>query len=126
MYRIEIIGENCLYIKTLGTFPESVAKRFVKEFEEKTKNYGKLCAIIDNLDAILLDVRSFNTVLELLKKNNEKLGKAAYVISAHNLPLGKEIQILLERADSPNRKIVHNLDEAKEWVGIKDIIIGKE
>ncbi|TFG22954.1 MAG: hypothetical protein EU529_08845 [Promethearchaeota archaeon] len=126
MFRIEIIGENCLYIKTLGTFPKSVAKRFVKEFEEKTKNYENFCTIIDNLDAILLDVRSFNIILELLKKNNEKLGKAAYVISAHNLPLDKEIEILLEKADSPNRKIVHNLDEAKEWVGIKDIIIGKE
>ncbi|MFX1394428.1 MAG: hypothetical protein ACFFAH_12755 [Promethearchaeota archaeon] len=126
MFRIEIIGENCLYIKTMGTFPKSVAKRFVKEFEEKTKNYKKLCTIVDNLDAILLDVRSFNTVLELLIKNNEKLGKAAYVISAHNLPLKKEFQILLERASSPNRKIVHNLDEAKEWVGIEDIIIQKK
>ena len=126
MFRIEIIGENCIYIKTLGTFPQSVAERFVKEFEEKTKDYKKLCAIIDNLDAILLDLRSFNTILELLKKNNEKLGKSAYVISGHNLPLDKEIQILLERADSPNRKIVHSLDEAKEWVGIEDIIIGKE
>ena len=126
MYRIEIIGENCLYIKTLGTFPKSVAKRFVKEFEEKTKDYKKLIAIIDNLDAILLDIRSFNMILELLKKNNEKLGKSAYVISEHNLPLDKELQILLERAESPNRKIVHNLDEAKEWVGIEDIIIGKE
>ena len=126
MYRIEIIGENCLYIKTLGTFPKSVAKRFVKEFEEKTKDYKKLIAIIDNLDAILLDIRSFNMILELLKKNNEKLGRAAYVISAHNLPLDKEFQILLERAYSPNRKIVHNLDEAKEWVGIEDIIIQKK
>lgn len=126
MFRIEIIGENCLYIKTLGTFPKSVAKRFVKEFEEKTKNYEKFCTIIDNLDAILLDVRSFNIILELLKKNNKKLGKAAYVISAQNLPLDKEIELLLEKADSPNRRIVHNLDEAKKWVGIEDIIIGKE
>jgi len=126
MYRIEIIGENCLYIKTLGTFPKSVAKRFVKEFEEKTKDYKKLIAIIDNLDAILLDIRSFNMILELLKKNNEKLGRAAYVISEKNLPLDKEIQILLERASSPNRKLVHNLDEAKKWVGLKDIIIQKK
>ena len=123
MFRIEIIGENCLYIKTLGTFPKSVAERFVKEFEEKTKDYEKLCAIVDNLDAILLDLRSFNIILDLLKKNNQKLGKAAYVISASNLPLDKEFQILLERAESPNRKIVHNLDEAKKWVGIEDIII---
>ncbi len=126
MFRIEIIGENCLYIKTLGTFPKSVAKRFVKEFEKKTKNYEKFCAIIDNLDAILLDLRSFNIILDLLKKNNDKLGKSAYVISERNLPLDKEIEILLERADSPNRKIVHNLDEAKKWVGIEDIVIGKE
>ena len=126
MFRIEIIGENCLYIKTLGTFPKSVAERFVKEFEEKTKNYGKINAIIDNLDAILLDLRSFNIILDLLKKNNKKLGKSAYVISSHNLPLDKEIEILLERAESPNRKIVHSLDEAKEWVGIEDIIIGKD
>ncbi|MFW9899228.1 MAG: hypothetical protein ACFFDO_08215 [Candidatus Thorarchaeota archaeon] len=126
MFRIEIIGENCLYIKTLGTFPKSVAKRFVKEFEEKTKDYKSLCAIVDNLDAILLDLRSFNLILDLLKKNNQKLGRAAYVISEYNLPLDKEIQILLERASSPNRKLVHSLDEAKKWVGLEDIIIQKK
>jgi len=33
---------------------------------------------------------------------------------------------VLEKADSPKRKIVHTLDEAKEWIGIKDIIIKKD
>ncbi len=123
MYKIEIIGKNsdCFYIKALGTFPKSVAKRFSQEIEELTKGLKKFSAIVDISDFILLDVRSFNIILELLKRNNEKLTKSAFLISK-NPPLDKEFQILLERADSPNRKIVNNLYDAKKWLGIEDII----
>ncbi len=123
MFKIEIIGKNptCFYIKALGTFPQSVAKRFTEEFEEMTKDFEQFCAIVDISDFILLDVRSFNIILELLKRNNKKLTKSAFVISK-NPPLDKEFQILLERADSPNRKIVNDLIDAKKWLGIEDIV----
>ena len=64
-------------------------------------------------------------VLEFLKKNNDRLVKSAYVV-AHNPVLDKEAQILLDRADSPKRRIVENLDDAKEWIGISEIIIEKD
>ena len=125
MYKIEIIGENCLYIKAIGRFPESVAKRFIKDFNEKTKNYDKLCAIIDGMDMVMLNIDSFKIILELLKKNNDKLKKSAYVVR-ENPVLTKEAEILLEKAESPKRKVVKTLDEAKKWIGIEHIIIGKE
>ena len=59
---------------------------------------------------------------DFLKENNERLHRSAWIIS-RNPPLNTEIQILLDRAESPKRKIVQNLDDAKEWVGVKDIII---
>jgi hypothetical protein len=37
--------------------------------------------------------------------------------------LPKEIELLLKKAESPKRKIVQNLEEAKIWIGINDIII---
>ena len=125
MYRIEKIGENCFYIKTLGTFPPSVAERFIQDFNEITKGLPEFCTIIDNLDAILLDVHSFNIILDLMIKSNERLIKSAFVIS-QNPPLDKEFQLLLEKAASPKRKIVRNLEEAKKWVGLEDIIIQRE
>ena len=125
MYKIEKIAENCFYIKTLGTFPPSVAERFSRDFDEKTKGLTNFCTIVDNLDAILLDVHSFNIILDLLIKNNERLTKSAFVISK-NPPLDSEFQLLLEKAASPKRKIVKTLDEAKKWIGIEDIIIHKE
>ena len=125
MYRIEKIGENCFYIKTLGTFPPSVAERFIQEFNEITKGLTEFCTIVDNLDAILLNVHSFNIILDLMIKSNERLIKSAFVISK-NPPLDKEFQLLLEKAASPKRKIVKTLEEAKKWVGIEDIIIQRE
>ena len=125
MFRIENIGNNCLLIKALGTFPKSVAKRFISEFEEKTKNLENFSVIVDGTDFILLRLESVEMILDLLKKNNEKLIKSAFIISK-NPPLNKEAQILLERADSPKRKIVATLDEAKKWLGISDIIIQKD
>ena len=124
MYKIEIVGKNCLYIKVIGTFPESVAERFIDDFNGKTKDHENLCAIIDGMDMIMLNINSFKILLDLLKKNNSKLRKSAYVVR-RNPVLTKEAEILLEKAESPNRKIVQNLDEAKKWIGIEDIIIGK-
>lgn len=122
MYRIEKIGENQLYIKVLGTFPPSVAKRFIKEFDKKTKKSKLFSVIIDGVGFILLNLESFKIILDFLKKNNERLYRSAWIISK-NPPLDKEIQILLDRAKSPKRKIVQNLDDAKEWIGVTEIII---
>ncbi len=124
MYKIEKIGENIFYIKALGTFPKSVAEQFIKEFKEKIKNLENFSAIIDGLDFILLAMKSFDTILKLLKELNTKLVKSAYV--SKSPVLVKEFEILLERADSPNRTIVDNLDDAKKWIGIKDIVIKKD
>jgi hypothetical protein len=124
MYKIEKIGKKDLYIKMMGTFPPSVANKFIDEFEEKTKNLKKLSVIVDGLDFIMLNLQSFEIVLNFLKRNNDRLIKSAYVV-AQNPVLNKEAQILLDRAESPKRKIVENLDEAKEWIGIKNIIIEK-
>ena len=124
MYKIEKIGENIFYIKALGTFPKSVAEQFVNEFKEKIKNLEHFSAIIDGLDFILLAMKSFDTILKLLKELNTKLVKSAYV--SKSPVLVKEFEILLERAESPNRIIVDNLDDAKKWIGIKDIVIKKD
>lgn len=124
MYKIEKIGENIFYIKALGTFPKSVAEQFVKEFKEKIKNLESFSAIIDGLDFILLAMKSFDTILKLLKELNTKLVKSAYV--SKSPVLVKEFEILLERAESPNRTIVDNLDDAKKWIGIKEIVIKKD
>ncbi|MHA2184465.1 MAG: hypothetical protein ACXADU_15710 [Promethearchaeota archaeon] len=122
MFRIEKIGENEFYIKALGTFPPSVAKRFIKEFSEITEKINKFSVIIDGLDFIFLNLESFEIILDTLIKNNNKLVKSAWVISK-NPPLDTEIQFLIKKAESPKRKIVQNLDQAKNWVGINKIII---
>ena len=125
MYKIEKIGENSLYIKVLGTMPPSVAKKFVKDFKAKTKNLDTFSSIVDGLDLIILNLKSFKIILKLLKKNNKKLNRAAYIIGKSPV-LNKEAEILLEEAKSSKRKIVATLDEAKDWVGIKDIVIQKD
>ncbi|MFW9896513.1 MAG: hypothetical protein ACFFD7_11970 [Candidatus Thorarchaeota archaeon] len=122
MYRIEKIGENKFYIKALGLFPPSVAKRFIKEFKKKTKKMEKFSVIVDGLDVILLNLDSFEMILDFLKDNNKRLDRSSWIISK-NPPLDKEIATLLEKADSPKRKIVQTLDEAKEWIGVSDITI---
>lgn len=125
MFRIEKIGENEFYIKALGTMPPSVAERFISEFNEKTKNLSSFSVIVDGLDFILLNLKSFEIILNFLKKNNDRLVRSAYIV-ADNLVLDKEFQILLERAESSKRKIVASLEEAKEWIGIEDIIIKRD
>lgn len=124
MFRIEKIGESHFYIKALGTFPPSVAERFIDEFEEKVKNLKEFSVIIDGVDFIMLNLKSFEIILNFLKRNNEILVRSAYVISKNPL-LDKEIQILLQRADSPKRKIVDNLNDAKDWIGVEKINIKK-
>jgi hypothetical protein len=125
MYKIEKIGKHNLYVKIMGMFPPSVANKFIDEFEEKTKNLKKLSVIVDGLDFIMLNLQSFEIVLNFLKNNNDRLVKSAYVV-AQNPVLNKEAQILLDRADSPKRKIVENLDDAKKWIGVSEIIIEKD
>ncbi len=125
MFRIEKIGENEFYIKALGTMPPSVAERFISEFNEKTKKLSSFSVIVDGLDFILLNLKSFEIILDFLKKNNDRLVKSAYII-ADNLVLDKEAQILFERAKSSKRKIMTSLEEAKKWIGIEDIIIRRD
>ena len=122
MYRIEKIGENVLYIKVLGTFPPSIAHEFVKDFSAAIHKMDNFSVIVDGLDLLFMKTESLNIVIDLLKKDNKKLIKAAYVID-NNPPLAAETEYGLEMADSDKRKIVKSLDEAKEWVGISDIVI---
>lgn len=126
MYQIEKINDTSFYIKATGTFPPPVAERFKNEFEELTKDIiDNLSLIIDISDAILLSINSIELILMLLKRNNKKLFRSAFVIS-ENPPLSEEFRYLLEKAASPKRKIVSNLKEAKKWIGIQDIVIKKD
>jgi len=125
MFQIEKINETSFYIKAIGTFPPSVAENFVKEFGDLTKNIkSNLRVIVDITDAILLKFDSIQIILDLLKRDNEKLYKSAFVIS-QNPPLDEEFTFILKKAQSPKRKIVSNLDEAKKWIEIEDIIFKK-
>jgi len=122
MYQIEKLNDSSFYIKATGTFPPPVAERFIKEFGELTKDIrSNLSIIVDITDAILLSVNSIEIILELLKKNNEKLFRSAFII-AKNPPLSKEFKYLLDEAKSSKRKIVSNIEEAKEWIGIDNIL----
>lgn len=124
MFRIEKIGDNVFFIKVLGTFPPSVAERFLKEFGKQIEKLNQISVIIDGADFILLNLESFEIMLNFLKDNNEKLEKSAWIVSKNPL-LDKEIHILLNRAESPKRKIVKTLEEAKKWIGIETITIEK-
>ena len=81
--------------------------------------------ILDITDAILLSINSIELILMLLKRNNEKLFRSAFIIS-ENPPLSEEFRYIIEKAASPKRKIVSNLEEAKEWIGIQKIVIKKD
>jgi hypothetical protein len=126
MYQIEKINERSFYIKATGTFPPPIAERFRKEFEELTKDISDdLSIIIDITDAILLNINSIELILMILKRNNEKLFRSAFVIS-ENPPLSEEFKYIIEKAASPKRKIVSSLEEAKEWIGINELIIKRD
>jgi len=122
MYRIEKIGENKFFIKVLGLFPPSVAKRFIKEFKKKTEKLKDFSVIADGLDFIFLNLESFKIILNFLKGNNERLVRSSWIISK-NPTLDKEIEILLEKAESPKRKIVQTLEDAMEWIGVNDLTV---
>jgi len=125
MYQIEKINDTCFLIKATGTFPPPVAERFVKEFKELTKDVNEnLSIIVDITDAILLSINSIDIILELLKSDNERLFRSAFIIEK-NPPLSEEFRYLLDRAKSPKRKIVSNLEEAKEWIGINKLLVKK-
>ena len=125
MYRIEKIGEKHFYIKVLGTLPPSVAQKLINEIGEEIKNLRDYSVIVDGLDFIFLKLDSFEIILDFLKKNNEALYRSAYIISK-NPPLDVEIQYILDKADSPKRKIVNNLEDAKKWIGLSDIVIQRD
>lgn len=125
MYQLEKMGKNCFYLRAIGTFPLIEAERFVNDFKERTKNLKKFCVLVDISDASILDGNSITIILDLLKENNKRLEKSAFVIT-DNPPLDVEFHYLLEKAISPKRKIVTTLDEAKEWLGISDIVIKKD
>ena len=125
LYQLDKMDENCFYLKAIGKFPPVEAERFVNDFRDRTKNIDNFCVLVDILDASHLDGRSIDIILNLLKENNKKLEKSAFIIS-NNPPLDVEIQYLIEKAASPKRKIVTNLDEAKDWLGITNIIIKKD
>lgn len=126
MFQIEKLTENCFYVKAVGTFPLPVAKKFVREFEEVTKDIKEnLNVIVDIKDAIFLKLESFDTILNLFKRDNKRLNKSAFLIS-QNPPLDVEFAHLIKKAESDKRKIVSSLDEAKNWVGITEIIIDKD
>lgn len=125
MYQIEKINDTCFYIKATGTFPPPVAERFIKEFEEITKDINEnLSIIVDITDAILLSINSIELILELLKRDNERLFRSAFIIGK-NPPLNEEFKYLLDHAKSPKRKIVANIEKAKEWIGIDKIVFKK-
>jgi len=125
MYQIEKINDACFLIKATGTFPPPVAERFIKEFKELTKDVSEnLSIIVDITDAILLSIDSIDIILELLKSDNERLFRSAFIIEK-NPALTEEFRYLLDHAKSPKRKIVSNLEEAKEWIGIDKVVVKK-
>jgi len=126
MYQFEKINDTCFYVKITGTLPPPVAERFIKELKDVTKGVNEnLSIIVDIADAILLSINSIELILELLKRNNDRLFRSAFIIEK-NPPLTEEIKYLLDHAQSPKRKIVSNLEEAKEWIGIREIIFKKD
>ena len=125
MYQIEKISDTCFLIKATGTFPPQVAERFVKEFKELTKDINEnLSIIVDITDAILLSIDSIGIILELLKSDNERLFRSAFIIEK-NPALIEEFRYLFDHAKSPKRKIVSSLEEAKEWIGINKVVVKK-
>ena len=125
MYQIEKINDTCFLIKAIGKFPPPVAERFVKEFKELTKDVEEnLSIIVDITDAIFLSIDSIEIILELLKNDNERLFRSAFIIEK-NPVLNEEFRYLLDHAQSPKRKIVSSLEEAKEWIGLDKVVVKK-
>jgi anti-anti-sigma regulatory factor len=122
MYKIEQISENQFYVKLMGDFFPDEAKDVSNDFLQKVKNSKKINVIIDMLDLVLIRLSSLKILIELLNNTKKKLERSAYVIS-FNPPLSEELKYVLNKSKSPNRKVVHSLDEGKEWTGITEIKI---
>ena len=125
MYQLEKIGENSFFFKVIGSFPPSIAEEAIEDFLSITKDVDNFSAIIDISDGRLISLNSIEIVVDFFKNNEPKLVKSAIIIS-ENPPLDSEFKYILERVNSTKRKIVNNLEEAKKWLGIEDIIIKKD
>lgn len=126
MYQIERIDNTSFYVKAIGNFPPPVAEKFVEEFEEMITDIKEgLRVIVDITDAILLHINSIEIILNLLKRDNDKLHRSAFIISK-NPPLIEEFKYLLGKAENPKRKVVTTLDEAMEWIGVSKIVIKRD
>lgn len=125
MYKIEKLDSNCFYVKFTGSLPKIAAEKFISDFEANIEDLEEFCVIVDLLDAGFLNVESIEIILNLLKRNNEKLHRSAFVMS-ENPPLDAEIKFLIEKAESPKRATVMTLEDAKQWTGVKKIVIKKE
>ena len=125
MYQLEKIGENSFFFKVIGSFPPSIAEEAIENFLKITKTLGEFSAIIDLSDARLVNFDSIEIVIEFFKNNEPKLVKSAIIIS-ENPPLDSEFAYILDKVKSVKRRIVNNLEEAKKWLGIEDVIIQKD
>ena len=125
LYQLEKIGDASFLFKAIGSFPPSIAEEAIEDFLKITKDMSMFSAIIDLTDVRLISFNSIELVVEFFKKNEPKLVKSAVVIS-ENPPLDTELEYILKQVNSTKRKIVSNLDEAKNWIGIDEIIIQKD
>ncbi|TFF99669.1 MAG: hypothetical protein EU541_04385 [Promethearchaeota archaeon] len=125
MYKIENLGGNAFYIKIMGRIPLQAAEGFSKKFLKEIEGMNNVRVIIDLLDSNLVKIASLDTIIELMNITEERLGRSAFCVP-HNPPLREELKYVLEKAQSPKRKIVYSLEEAKQWTGISEIIIKKE
>ena len=122
MYRIENIGNKIFYIKFTGHFTPANAQKYLEEFKEISKDTENFSLLVDLIDASMLGMESIDLILTMLQKESKKLHKSAYVIS-ENPPLEVEFNYLFSKAPSPKRKLVSDLEEAKKWLGLEDIVI---
>ena len=125
MYRLEKIGENSFYFKAIGSFPPSIAEEAIEDFLKITRDMTEFSAIIDLTDARLVNFDSIKIVIDFFKNNEPKLVKSAIVIS-ENPPLDTEFDYILKQVNSTKRKIVNNLEEGKNWLGLDEIVIKKD
>ena len=125
LYQLEKIGDNSFLFKAIGSFPPSIAEEAIEDFLKITNDMSEFSAIIDLTDARLINFNSIELIVKFFKNNEPKLVKSAVVIS-ENPPLDTEFEYILKQVNSVKRKIVSNLEEAKKWIGIDEIIIRKD
>lgn len=125
LYQLEKIGDMSFLFKAIGSFPPSIAEEAIEDFLKITNDMSEFSAIIDLTDARLINFNSIELVVEFFKSNEPKLTKSAVIIS-ENPPLDVEFDFILKQVNSAKRKIVNNLDDAKKWIGIDEIIIQKD